>query len=161
VVIAAKPVFHLTCRAFVPPSGISVKFACRAPWPIRRVKTGGIPKRLFRRFLKATTIELVADERAFNNALRLHLMNVGRHFCFSTYIAAQKSKILTRRPKIVFCQTFILASDYPARSRIRFSSRIGEIGPGEGWSTIKMGPRVILFDSRPLLWLPQAKFAVN
>jgi len=31
VVIAAKPVFHLTCHAFVAPSGISVKSALRGP----------------------------------------------------------------------------------------------------------------------------------
>jgi hypothetical protein len=65
VVIAAKPVFHLTCRALVPPSGISVKFACLRAVATTTVNTHReFPSACFKRFLKAIAIELVADERA-------------------------------------------------------------------------------------------------
>ena len=156
VVSAAKPVFHLTCRA------VGTTFRNLGQIRFSRTivnttaKRRGIPERLFRRFLKATTTKLVADARALN--VPFGSAQSGCNLAFEI-CSCSKTPNLDASTRNYLCRTslsfgFSRTKPYPV-----FDPQTGK-RPGEGWSN-PYGPLAVLFESRPLLWLPQFKSRVN
>jgi hypothetical protein len=154
VVIAAKPVFHLTCRTFVSPLEISVKFVGSRVLANRTAKRRRIPERPVQGFPEANTFELVADERAFRDCL----VDVGLHFLpLDTYRCSKTQKFDTPT-RNYFGRTSFELRILPHEAPSGFRSAEGKRS-GKGRPTCE--PRAGLFEPRPLLWLPQFKFTVN
>ena len=147
LVNAAKPVFHLTCRTFVSPFEISVKFVgpcVLANGTRKETKNSRAPP--CRGFAKAITFELAAAERALTGGFR----EVGLHLPSLTSIAVKKRPIW---PDLV--ELRILPHEAVSGFRSAEGKRLGEGRPGD------LGHVRSCSNPRPLLWLPQFKFAVN
>ena len=131
VVNAAKPVFHLTCRTFVSPLEISVKFVGSRVLANRTAKRQRIPERPVQGFPEANTLELVADERAFRDCL----VDVGLHFLPLDIYSCLKTQKFDTPTRNYFGRTSFELRILPHEAPSGFRSAEGRAG------RVKVGPQ--------------------